>query len=271
MREYLSALCTGWDVEQIQGDRRRDPPRPDRPADLRRGRGPDRGAPRGRARRRHRQQQRRRDRRADRCPARRRPGDRDPDGGRGRPLHRRDRVLRLRTEQGRGDARPGRAGGLRPGRVLRLQRLRHRRPHARGRRPPVRGEPRQGAARGRRRERDWPVLVFATPVGLQRRFPRMGDLPPKRTATAVALAGAATAGLVWYVRRRTRRGWPADTQAAQSRPTRRIEGFPSAANAEYQGRCRHLGTHAATSPRQGRRTGLSRPDDYEESTPGHPD
>ncbi|HYN75787.1 MAG TPA: HAD family hydrolase [Candidatus Limnocylindria bacterium] len=53
-------------------------------------------------------------------------------------------------------------------------------------------------------ERGWPVLVFATPVGLQRRFPRMGELPPKRTATAVALAGAATAGLVWYVRRRTR-------------------------------------------------------------------
>ncbi len=53
-------------------------------------------------------------------------------------------------------------------------------------------------------ERDWPVLVFATPVGLHRRLPHVGDLPPRRTATAVAVAGAATAGVVWYVRRRLR-------------------------------------------------------------------
>jgi HAD superfamily hydrolase (TIGR01490 family) len=53
-------------------------------------------------------------------------------------------------------------------------------------------------------ERGWPVLVFATPVGLQRRLPRMGDLPPARTATVAVVAGAATAGVVWYVRRRLR-------------------------------------------------------------------
>jgi HAD superfamily hydrolase (TIGR01490 family) len=53
-------------------------------------------------------------------------------------------------------------------------------------------------------EQGWPVLVFATPVGLQRRLPHVGDLPPKQTVTAVAVLGAATAGLLWYVRRRAR-------------------------------------------------------------------
>ena len=43
---------------------------------------------------------RRRGGRADRRDARRRPGDRDPDGDRRRPVHRRDRVLRLRREEG---------------------------------------------------------------------------------------------------------------------------------------------------------------------------
>jgi hypothetical protein len=51
---------------------------------------------------------------------------------------------------------------------------------------------------------EWPVLLFATPVGLQRRFPRVGDLPPKQTVTAVALVGAAAAGVLWYARRRAR-------------------------------------------------------------------
>ena len=48
--------------------------------------------------------------------------------------------------------------GLRPRRVLRLQRLGHRRPHARGGRAPARREPGQGAAQGRRRHgagRSW--------------------------------------------------------------------------------------------------------------------
>ncbi len=53
-------------------------------------------------------------------------------------------------------------------------------------------------------QRDWPVLLFATPIGLQRRLPHVSDLPPQRTATALAVVGAATAGVVWYVRRRAR-------------------------------------------------------------------
>ena len=66
----------------------------------------------------------------DRRDARRRRGDRDPHGGRGRSVHRRDRVLRVRPEQGRGDARACRRQRVRPRRLLRLQRLAHRPAHA---------------------------------------------------------------------------------------------------------------------------------------------
>ena len=82
--------------------------------------------------------------------------------GRRRPLHRRDRVLRLRREQGRGDARAGRRGRLRPGRLLRLQRLGHRPADAGGGRPPDRGQPRPRAAQGGA-ERGWPVLRVHPP------------------------------------------------------------------------------------------------------------
>jgi HAD superfamily hydrolase (TIGR01490 family) len=50
-------------------------------------------------------------------------------------------------------------------------------------------------------ERDWPVLDFHQPVSLQSRF---SDLKPGRPAMAAAAvgAGAAAAGLVWYATRR---------------------------------------------------------------------
>jgi HAD superfamily hydrolase (TIGR01490 family) len=64
--------------------------------------------------------------------------------------------------------------------------------------------------RGLRREaaaREWPVLVFTKPVRLRDRFGAVA-LPPAPTLAAAALsAGAATAGVVWYAaRRRSRRG-----------------------------------------------------------------
>ena len=106
--ERLRAQLTTHGHRLGRGDgprhRPRDAARDRRPAGLRRGRRPDRGAPRRRAGDRHRLQQRGGDGRADRRDARRRPGRRHPDGHRRRPLHRRDRLLRLRREQGRGHA-----------------------------------------------------------------------------------------------------------------------------------------------------------------------
>jgi len=53
--------------------------------------------------------------------------------------------------------------------------------------------------------RDWPVLVFSRPVSLRQRMPTL-SMPPRPVFAATALsAGAAAAGLVWYaVRRRER-------------------------------------------------------------------
>ena len=140
--------CAPAGTSSRSGDRRRDAARDRRPAGLRRGRRPDRGAPRRRPRRRHRQPSGAEVVEpigemlgADRVIA-------HPDGRRRRPLHRRDRVLRLRREQGRGDARAGRGERLRPRRLLRLQRLHHRPADARGRRPPVRRQPGPRAAQG---------------------------------------------------------------------------------------------------------------------------
>ena len=69
-------------------------------------------------------------------------------GRRRRQLHRRARVLRLRRRQGGGDPRARRPGGHRSRRVLRLQRLDHRPPDARDRRPSRRREPRQASSPG---------------------------------------------------------------------------------------------------------------------------
>ena len=78
-------------------------------------------------------------------------------------------------EKARAIERPGRRRRLRPRRVLRLQRLGHRRAHARGRRPPVRGQPRPRAAPDRDRRRAGRCCAFARPVALRRRVP----LPPR--------------------------------------------------------------------------------------------
>lgn len=62
---------------------------------------------------------------------------------------------------------------------------------------PDRALRREAAARG------WPVLVFTRPVRLRDRLPGVG-LPPRPALAAAALGGAATAGLMWYARRRAR-------------------------------------------------------------------
>src|SRR5581483_11638461 len=86
----------------------------------------------------------------DRRPPRRLPRDRRVHRQplprrRRRPLHRRARVLRLRAAQGGRHPGGGQARRHRPGGLLRLLRLDHRRPDARARRPSGGREPRPGA------------------------------------------------------------------------------------------------------------------------------
>ena len=69
-----------------------------------------------------------------------------------RQVHRRDRLLRLRRGEGPRDRGDGRRARLRPRRLLRLQRLDHRRADARGGRPPPRRQPRPGAAQAGREQ-----------------------------------------------------------------------------------------------------------------------
>ena len=47
-------------------------------------------------------------------------------------------------------------------------------------------------------ERGWPVLDFATPVGLRRRTPQL----PNRRVTLATVGAATAAGIVWYAGRR---------------------------------------------------------------------
>ena len=70
---------------------------------------------------------------------------------RGRPLHRRGRVLRGRADQGRGRPRAGQGARLRPDASLRVLGLDLRRPAAGDRRPPDGGQPGPRAAPDRRR------------------------------------------------------------------------------------------------------------------------
>ena len=46
MRQFMSNLCAGWDVQTVRDDRRRHAAQHRRPARVRRGGEPDRGAPR---------------------------------------------------------------------------------------------------------------------------------------------------------------------------------------------------------------------------------
>lgn len=57
------------------------------------------------------------------------------------------------------------------------------------------------ALRREAEERGWPVLTFATPVAMQRRVPRVSEIPPRQRLAAAAVAGAAV-GVVWYTARR---------------------------------------------------------------------
>jgi len=72
-------------------------------------------------------------------------------------------------------------------------------------------------------DRGWPVLVFSRPVALRQRAP---GLPPRPVLTATAVsAGAAAAGIVWYAaRRRSRLGsggsLPGRLNASRRTPTR---------------------------------------------------
>ncbi|HET6857937.1 MAG TPA: HAD-IB family hydrolase [Streptomyces sp.] len=64
--------------------------------------------------------------------------------------------------------------------------------------------------------REWPILAFNRPVPLKKRLPAF-SLPPRPALLAAAAVGAAaaTAGLVWYAGRRARRqlGQPAEAFA----------------------------------------------------------
>ena len=163
-----------------------------------------------RPRRHHRLGVGRGDGRADRRAARRRRRDRQPAGDRGRPLHRRHRLLRVRREQGGGDPELAERRGYDLARsyaysdsitdVHMLEAVGH--PHA--------VNPDKELRRVAR-ERGWPVLVFNRPVALAarmrlprsaarwrrsppvRRSCRWRDLP--RGPTAASAAGRASADL----------------------------------------------------------------------------
>lgn len=57
------------------------------------------------------------------------------------------------------------------------------------------------ALRKQAEEQGWPVLTFATPVAMQRRLPKVSEMPPRQKLAAAAVAGAA-AGVVWYATRK---------------------------------------------------------------------
>lgn len=77
----------------------------------------------------------------------------DVDEGRRRPLHRRGRLLLLRSGQGRGDGKTRRGIRLRPRRQLRLLRLGDRFAHARGGRTSHHSQPRSCITQGSSRKR----------------------------------------------------------------------------------------------------------------------
>ena len=54
-------------------------------------------------------------------------------------------------------------------------------------------------------ERGWPVLVFSKPVALRQRASSIRDAPKPAIAAAALGAGAAAAGLVWYASKRRAR------------------------------------------------------------------
>ncbi|WP_165989054.1 HAD family phosphatase [Streptomyces sp. YIM 98790] len=81
--------------------------------------------------------------------------------------------------------------------------------------------------RGLRREaaaRNWPVLTFSRPVRLRQRLPALPPRPALAAGAAV-LAAACAAGLVWYAGRRRRRHAALMAQAARPAATGGISVF----------------------------------------------
>ena len=186
--------------------------------------------------------------RADRRDARRRPGGRDPDGDRRtastparssttRTPRRRPRAIRELAEQ----------RGYDLDELLRLQRLGHRRAHARGRRPPARRQPRPGAAPGRAP----PGLAgagvhqaggAAEPGAAARRPSR----PSPRSPSAASWPSAACCGPTPGERRSApepRTASAGESQPLNASPDRRTNGA-----AQLHRPAREPGTHAAIYP-----------------------
>ena len=140
---------------------------------------------------------RRRGRRPHRRDARRRPGRRHAGwrSSTGATPARSTTTPTPRRRRARSRRWPSECGYDLDG-VLRLQRLDHRRAHARGRRSPARGEPRQGAAQGRRRQRlAGPGLHQAGGAPLARlrsRAPRSPRSPSGARSPSAASSGPAS-------------------------------------------------------------------------------
>ena len=93
---------------------------------------------------------------------------------------------------------------LRPGQLLRLQRLGHRRAHARGRRPPPRRQPRPGAAPDRGLHADGRCWCSPSPSRCARGCRcRLPSPPSRRWPWAVS---SPSAGVLWVNARRRRLG-----------------------------------------------------------------
>ena len=203
MREYLSAMCAGWDVQQVKDIVAEtlhdliDPLIYDEAATL------HRGAPRCRPRRGDREHVGTRGRRADRrrCWA---PIGSSRPGWWSRTAAtpaRSSSTPTRRTRRRRSASWPTTRGTT--CRLLRLQRLGDRLPMLEAVGHPYAVNP----DRALRREavtRDWPVLVFTRPVSLRSRITLGVPTKPVLAATAIG-AGAAAAGLVWYAARRRER------------------------------------------------------------------
>ena len=254
-----SPRCAPAGTSRRSRDRRGDAARHRRPAGLRRGSRPDRGAPAGRPRDRDRLEQRRRRRRADRRAARRRPGRGDPHGGRRRPLHRRDRVLRLRREQGGRVRELAAAGGYDLADCYAYSDSITDLPMLEAVGHPTAVNPdralRKAAPSAAGRCASSPARCRCAPA----------SAPPAPVVTGAAVGvGAAVVGLAWYARHRACGTLSARERA--DRPARRVAGGAAAPDAPPVGVPQRRAAPAAPRPAPARRrrgcapsTGRERP------------
>ena len=223
-----------------QGDRRRHPAQHRRPARVRRGGEPDRGAPPRRPRRHHRLDLRVRGGRADRRAARRRQGDRDPDGRRGRQVHRRASSFYAYAEN--------KAQAIRDLAAQARLRPRPRATPTATRSPtctcsrrsatPTRSTPTRSCA-GSRRDRGWPVLVFVKPVALRSRM----KLPRRHARRSPRSRSAASRPSV------PRSGWAPAGVAPWPEKSSLVLSPEPGVQRTYNSRDSHGGgTHAAIYP-----------------------